>query len=556
MKFILLWLVTAFFSLSGGLLAKKHALVMGSNYKGNQAGIGELNLCEADAKYIEKQVRRIGKFDSVKVILGRQLTKRNIKKAIFDLAKRAGGDDTVFLYFAGHGFFLQDANAKNGMSNYIVCYDRPHLSDTELNQYLSRIKSPKTLFAFDCCYSGGIAKKGKKTRGNAEVPIPHGKDGTVRQNPEDFFFQNKAIISSSDDDQTSIELGGRINHGVFTYNFGRAMESADLNNDKVVTALEAFFKTKEDVERMAARVNHEQIPQISGNASGIILKGEKPKKIDPPKVDPLPTPPPSPEPVYDPPKPEPVEPVVTPDEPEVVIGSDFGEVLIRTSIVVDRKYGLKMLPPEQMMKSKKARKGRRKVKVRISGREYPVRLRTRKSKFWGSSSTGGRIRYGKVYDIYINKVPAGVHSLTVRADDYPEITRSFAVLKNKKNVLKLTNAMSGFGVIEGRVFYKTLDNPVYRQPIYMPTVKTVNGIHKVRTNKEGYFYFSNLLPGNYEIKASFAESLKLNHARIEVEEGKVTRVQVILNTLLPGAKPKYRPKNDKRRPRKEDFWKP
>ncbi|MEM7180470.1 MAG: caspase family protein [Spirochaetota bacterium] len=526
---------------------------MGSNYKGNKAGIGELNLCEADAKYMESQIRKVGKFDTVKVILGRSLTKRNIKREIHKLARRASKDDTVFLYFAGHGFFLQDPNSKNGMSNYIVCYDRPHLSDVELNQYLKEIKSPKTLFAFDCCFSGGIAKKGKKTRGAGAVPIPNGKDGTVRQNPEDFYFQNKAIIASSDDDQTSIELGGRINHGVFTYNFGRAMESADLNGDKVVTALEAFFKTKRDVERMAARVSHEQVPQISGNASGIILKGTKPKKITPPKIDPIPVPPPSPEPHYDPPKPAPVEPVVTPEEPEVVVNEDFGEVLIRTSIVRDRKYGIKMLPPAEMIRLKKTRKGKRKVKLFISGKEYPITLRSRKSKFWGSSSLGGRIRYGRVYDIFLKRVPAGVHSITLRADDYPEMTRSFAVLANQKNVLQMTNAMSGFGVIEGRVFYKTLDNPVYRQPIYMPTVKTVNGIHKVKTNRKGYFWFTNLIPGDYEVKASFAESLELNNATIKVTEGKTTKVQVILNTLLPGAKPKYWPKGTKKVFKKSDF---
>ncbi|EMO02825.1 caspase domain protein, partial [Leptospira interrogans serovar Icterohaemorrhagiae str. Verdun HP] len=135
--------------------------------------------------------------------------------------------------------------------------------------------SLRQCFIFDCCFSGGIAKKGKSTRGSADVPIPEGSNGTVKQDAEDFFFQDKAIISSADDNQTAIEVGGSINHGIFTYNFGRALGSADLNKDNVVTALEAFFKSKEETVQMAKKFQHEQVPQISGNASGIFLSGKK-----------------------------------------------------------------------------------------------------------------------------------------------------------------------------------------------------------------------------------------------------------------------------------------
>lgn len=128
----------------------------------------------------------------------------------------------------------------------------------------------------------GLTKKGKNTRGAAEIPIAQGNDGVVRQNAEDYFFQDKAVISSSDDDQTSIEVGGTINHGIFTYNFGNALEKGDLNKDSVVTALEAFFVAKEETVKMARQFNHEQTPQVSGNAAGIFLSGS-PKPQNPPQ---------------------------------------------------------------------------------------------------------------------------------------------------------------------------------------------------------------------------------------------------------------------------------
>ncbi|MCB1156245.1 MAG: caspase family protein, partial [Leptospiraceae bacterium] len=445
MKFIQLIITSLLLFSFGNLYAgDRYALVMGSNYKGNSAGISELNLCEADATYIKSQIQKVGKFKEVSLLLGKELTKANIKKAIQDLAKKADKDDTVFLYFAGHGFFMRDPSAKNGMRNYIVCYDRPHLADDELNDYLKEIKSPKTLFAFDCCFSGGIAKKGQKTRGNAEIPIPEGSQGTVKQNPEDFYFQNKAIISSSDDDQTSIEIGGRINHGVFTYNFGRAIENADLNGDKVVTALEAFFQTKEEVQKMAAKVNHQQVPQVSGDASGIFLSGQKEPKPPEEKKKPEPEPPSIPEPDVNPPKPDPVKPVVTPDEPPVVDTGSYGDLLIRSTIIVDRSFGRIDRTPEEMIKRRND-KGARRIKVFISDKEYAYSLKTRKSRFWGASSIGGNIKQGAIYDILVKEVPAGVHKIVVQADDYPEIQTTFAILKNQKNILKLRSSMSGYG---------------------------------------------------------------------------------------------------------------
>lgn len=534
-KFISLFSVI-FLLLGADIFAQnRYGLIIGSNYKGNKAGIGELNLCEADASYMEKQIKKVGNFQEVTMLLGQDVTKANIEKAIKDLGRKAGSDDVVFLFFAGHGFYQRDASAKNGMRNYIVCYDRPHLSDDELNEYLKAIKTEKAVFALDCCYSGGIAKKGKATRGDKEVPIPDGKQGTVKQGGDDFFFQNKVIISSADDNQTAIEVGGTINHGIFTYHFGRAIENGDLNGDKVVTALEAFFKAREEVMKTAKQHDHEQEPQISGNASGIFLSGKT--TPEPPKPNPTPTPPVPvvPEPENDPPKPNPVKPVVNPVvEPPSDVSVSNGNLLIKTTIIKNRKYGYNAKTPEDILKNRD-KKGDRKVKVLIDDKDVAFQLIPHKTSQWGAT-TG---KSGEVYHILVKNVPSGVHKITVRADDYPEVNTTFGVTNTKENVLEMTNCMTGFGIIEGQVFYKTLDNPVINHKVHMPTIKSVVGARDAKTDKEGKFYFTTLVPGEYEIKASFAENLELNNAMIKVKEGETTKVQVILNVKLPGMKTKY-----------------
>ncbi|EQA44461.1 caspase domain protein [Leptospira broomii serovar Hurstbridge str. 5399] len=518
---------------------RRFGLIFGSNYKGNKAGIPELNLCEADATYLHDEIKRVGKFDDIRIILGKDVTKDNIQKEIKALASRAKSSDTVFLYFSGHGAFQRDANAKNGMRNYIICYDRPHLSDDELNDYLSDVKSPKTVFVFDCCFSGGIAKKGRATRGAAPVPIPQGSDGTVRQDPQDFYFQDKAIISSADDNQTAIEVGGNINHGIFTYTFGKALSTADLNQDHVVTALEAFFVSRDDTVAMAKKFDHDQVPQVSGNASGILLAGEK-KPEPPPTVEPTKPPvTPTPTPDVDPPKVDPVVPVVTPQEPPVVPTNLKGDLVIKTTIIQDRAYGLSDLPPDIRLSTGKKRQGSRAVKVLIDDKEYETKISAESSVYWGAVKKMGKLVPGAIYTLTLKDLPAGVHKVTIQADDYPEVQKTQAVIPNKKNELEVIASMTGFGAIRGKVFYQTLDNPVLNQPIYMPTISSVSGIQKLNTDQNGNFWFTNLKPGEYEIKASFAEDLNLNNSNLVVKEGEVTAVDVILNVKLPSTKTKY-----------------
>ncbi|MDF3819835.1 caspase family protein [Leptospira sp. 96542] len=543
----------------------RYALFIGTNYKGNTAKIPELNLCEADANFLKDKIQKKGNFKDIKVLLGAMVTRDNVKNAISNLGKQAGKEDSVFIYFSGHGMYMKDAKAKNGMRNYLICYDRPHISDEELNEFLSNIKSPKTVLVMDCCYSGGIAKKGKNTRGAAEVPIAQGNDGVVRQNPEDYFFQDKAVISSSDADQTSIEVGGNINHGIFTYNFGNALETADLNNDKVVTALEAFFVAQKDTVKMAKQFSHEQTPQVSGNAAGIMLSGS-PRPQTPPPTPPnvvvnVPiTPPPvvenntdtTPPVVVVEPEPTPPNPttVVIPPivnvEPPAPPSITTGNILIKTSIIKDKTYGGSATKSPYDLLNRQGKLGTTKktdtvraLKVLVDGEEYKSSITTEKSKIWGSTSRNGTIIPGDVYNIRIDRLPAGVHQIEVLADNYPVYKTAAAVIAKQTTTLDCINSMDGFGAIKGRVFYKTLDNPIEKHPIYMPTVVSTNQIFKVTTDKDGYFWFTNLKPGKYEIRASFMEEMKLENSEIVIRPGELTTVDIILNKKLSYTKTKY-----------------
>ncbi len=547
--------------------AKRFAVVMGSNYQGNAAGIPELELCESDAKLMEQALKANGSYDDATVLLGPMVTATRVKAALEGVAQRSGVNDVVAIYFSGHGTYQRDSSAPNGLRNYIVMYDRPHVSDKDLDGWLKGIKSKQVTFIMDCCFSGGIAKKGR--RGVGDVPVSEGADGTVIQNGDDnFYFQNKAIIASSDSNETSIEVRGSINHGVFTYWFAQGLDpkNGDLNKDGTVTALEAFEWSSRRVAQMAKQqFNHDQNPQISGNAKGIFLAGREPAQntttptnnttttntTNTTNTNNTTTNPPRP----DPNKPD----VVTPTQPNppltpnvepqptttttTTTAQTSGKVILATTILRSVLSGTQTPDPQMTMRRMRGVDKDRTIKVLFSGKEMPATV-TWLNQSGLRAATNEDIPLGtytmsrqgtptevanQVALIEVNNVPSGVHEVQIITEDYPVIKETVGVEGN--NVVKkfIVASLKGSGSIQGRVFMRNFETPLAGQTIWMPTVVGTNQVHKMKSLQDGSFWFLNLPPGKYyEIKASFEENLKLDNKYLTVKDGDVTKVDIVL----------------------------
>lgn len=534
----------------GSLSAQnRYGLIIGVNYKGNLAGIPPLDLCEADAQLMEQSLRSQGRFTEVKALLGRMVTAQNIENAINELAGKVGPNDTVALYFSGHGTYQRDASAPNGIRNSIVMFERPHLPDNVLNDWVKKIPTAKLVWIFDCCFSGGIANKGNRTtRGAGEVPINPGQPGRVIENGgEDFYFEDKAIVASSDANETSIEVRGNINHGVFTYFFSQGLRpsNGDLNRDGTVTLLEAFEWSKPRVAQEAKRYNHNQNPQISGQASGIFIAGNVTPTPPTPQPQPQPVTPPNPP---EPPQPGPTPPdlpdPVTPDEPQPVPSNITGAVTIYTTIL--RSIAAGPTPTDPMTLILRNRRGNsdRNIAVKFSGQtvdakitwlnEAQLRARTGEQIPLGFYSHQGRRINNQVAMIEVARVPTGVHEIEIQADGYPILTERLGVERSaQNNRLFVVASLSGFGTIRGKVFLKNFETPLAGQEIWMPVVNSTNQVHKMRSVADGSFWFLNLPPNsNYFIKASFLESTALDDKMLTVEEGKTTTVDVVLTQRM------------------------
>lgn len=542
------------------VFGERIGLVIGSNYTGNQAGIPPLELTETDARLMEDTLKQKGTFDSVKVLLAREVTASNVKKEIDGIAAKAGKDDTVVVYFSGHGTMQQDSSAPNGYRNYLIMFNRPHLSDEMLDGWLSEIDSPKTVLIMDACFSGGIADRGRK--GVGDVPIPAGQAGVVLENQSSAMFTERVIVASSAANETSVEVHGTINHGLFTYYFSQGMDpkNGDMNRDKSVTILEAFEWSKKRVTNMAMRLKKRQNPQVAGRAAGVVVTGREP---EPPKVEEVAQAPTTSQPTFPPPVPAQAEPVqetpanepvqvvqvtqapVTTQEPppQTGTGAVTGNYTIITTIYRSMLAGPAPMDPAEKLRRMKAGDRDRNIRVALSGKEIPARVEWVDEKGLatisgetiplGNYSSHGRLKKNQVAVIHLNGVPAGVQAMAISAEGYPILTDRVAVEKGDEGKLMIVASLSGYGSIQGKVFHKNFDTPLAGQSIWMPTVEAPNVIHKVVSQSDGSFWFLNLPPGeHYYIKPSFAEETPLDNKQLEVKDGQVTTVDVVLKAPL------------------------
>lgn len=539
---ILLLYVMLFLTSIYSIEAKRIGVIFGTNYKGNDAGIPPLDLCEADAKLMENAIKSHGQFDDAKVYLGAMVTATNVKNALENLAKNTTKDDIIFLYFSGHGTYQRDNSAPNGLRNYIVMYTRPHVSDKELNDWMEGIQG-KVVWVFDCCFSGGIVKKGKNTKGVGDIPVPEGSPGTVIQDGEqNFYFKDAVLIGSSDANETSIEVRGNINHGIFTYYFAQGLDpkNGDLNNDKSVSLYEAFTWSASRITEHAKQLRHKQNPQIRGNASGFLIAGNL-KPVTPPNTNPQNNVV-SPQPEVTPAPNDPVKPPdpVTPEEPPVVDQGNYGKIELITTILKSRQAGQNTMDPVEILRKNKIGDIDRKIRVLVSGNEYPTNIRWIDEKELkqkseeeipiGEYSYNGKVFKNKVAYIEISKIPTGAHEVQIEADDYPVIREVIGVEKNKSSKRLIVASLSNYGSIQGKVFYKNFEQPLPNQEVWMPTVTGTNLIHKMKTTKDGSFWFLNLPPGNYyQLKVSFLENVDLDNKFLKVRAGDVTKVDVVLH---------------------------
>jgi len=241
--------------------------------------IPKLRYAVPDADAIYQVLTGPGGFKKEHVLLltdrtERKPTLRNIRWALGTfLSRSARKDDTVVIFFAGHGAPETDPRGleRDGLAKYLIPSDADPedlyssaLPMDELQTIFGRIEAERVVAFLDTCYSGAAGGRtfvAKRTR-SSQV--------------DDLFLERltrskgRAIITASRPAEVSMELP-ELGHGIFTYYLLAGLNgAADLNGDGIVTVQELYDYVEQQVTKKSRSVGGNQHPVMKGELEGVL----------------------------------------------------------------------------------------------------------------------------------------------------------------------------------------------------------------------------------------------------------------------------------------------
>ena len=229
-------------------------------------GIGQYRERLPSADYADRDASLMSEYltkamgyqeENVVLLLNDRAAKSDLEKYLEGwLPNRVEKDDTVFIYYSGHG----SPNPKTGEA-YLVPYDGDPAFLTKTGYPLKRVyedlaKLPakEVVVVLDSCFSGAggrsVIAKGMRPVGlSVESPI--------------LASGKTVVLAASAGDQVSSTYDQK-GHGLLTYFFLKGLQGdADQNKDNKIDLGELYGYLKPQVERVARReFNNEQTPQL------------------------------------------------------------------------------------------------------------------------------------------------------------------------------------------------------------------------------------------------------------------------------------------------------
>lgn len=176
---------------------------------------------------------------NLRVLLDANASLFNIQDALAWLASVAGPDDSVVVFFSGHGTRLGDSGSIESallpVDSELARLRETSLPEGELSSALKAIRSARLLVLLDACHSGGsVSLKGRDTQevmeaGFGDKSLAHLAEGVGR-----------VVIASSRATETSLVFTGARN-SVFTQHLLEAFRGdTSTSGDGVVRVFDVF----------------------------------------------------------------------------------------------------------------------------------------------------------------------------------------------------------------------------------------------------------------------------------------------------------------------------
>ncbi len=196
--------------------------------------LSNLDYAVADAEAVKEML--INKFDypeeNVKLLLNEEANKTNIVNIISDVSLKAGENDRILVFYAGHGETMPLPDG--GEMGYLVPIDGNQdnllasaIPMDDLKRFSNVSKAKHMLFLVDACY-GGLAAVGSRGLEPAKTPNYIEKITNIK---------SRQIITAGGKDEKVFEKS-EWGHSAYTKNLLSALEDgyADSNGDGYITA--------------------------------------------------------------------------------------------------------------------------------------------------------------------------------------------------------------------------------------------------------------------------------------------------------------------------------
>jgi len=263
-------------AVSSQFSGRKFAMVIGvSHYKYPDGGLVDLGYADADARAVRDFLRQpeAGNFapGDILYLENEQATTDAVRSGLKTFLAKAGPNDLIFIFIAGHGspdpyapqnlYFLMHDTKVADMPNTALPMD-------ELKDALDHgVRAERVVVFVDTCHSAGLSgQKLVQSRGlSLENNLFNLYAGKL------YKEQGRAILTSSDVNETSQESeqwGG--GHGIFTLALLEGFRgAADSNGDHLVTAGELFNYVR---DRVRVETGFQQNPvALPGLNAGLAL---------------------------------------------------------------------------------------------------------------------------------------------------------------------------------------------------------------------------------------------------------------------------------------------
>ncbi|MDH3503830.1 MAG: caspase family protein [Nitrospirota bacterium] len=211
----------------------------------------------------------------IHTVMDEAATREGMLAAFNRIVKEAGPNDVVYIHYSGHGSQVQDLNGDepdDQLDETIVPADGrtegvPDITDDELEEILSRLKTPKAVVVLDSCHSGtatrGLEVRVRSVPKDNRVTL-YKKGGVTTRAIVPVNLHPYVLFSGAASHEEALDgpVDGRY-HGFFTHSLFKSLQSAPMG----ASTSEIFSGAKQELKRIQNQFGRTSMPEPQLEAS-------------------------------------------------------------------------------------------------------------------------------------------------------------------------------------------------------------------------------------------------------------------------------------------------